>query len=248
MSKGNVNERAQESEGLSMRGFLRSRPMSDLFPVSEQHFEETPSGVKLGHVSMDSLLNDSSSASSDNISSYITTAKLNDQQKGPHPLQCFNDESDHSNISWSGVEEMQSDRIQSSILIPMACSPCNSSPKYDPTNVGLRAGVPCEVSKCQTGWLPFSPESSMAGPLGEVLNRTSSTIKQQINFLTDGCDLSPWLESSPTGVLQKPLFGSVSSSTQSSPGADNSKSHKSNGSLCEDVFGSTLGDLLTIPS
>ncbi|CAL9065084.1 growth-regulating factor 6-like isoform X1 [Musa acuminata AAA Group] len=249
MSKGNVNERAQESECLSMRGFLRSRPMSDLFPVSEEHnpFEETPSGVELGHVSMDSLFNDSSSTSSDNISSYITTANLNDQQKRPHPLQCFNDESDHSNISWSGVE-MQSDRTQSSISFPMACSPCNSSAEYDPINVGLRVGVPCKVSKCQTGWLPISPESSMAGPLGEVLNRTSSTIKQQINFLTDSCDFSPWLESSPTGVLQKVLFGSVSSSTRSSPGAENSKSHKSNGSLCEDVFGSTLEDLHTIPS
>ncbi|CAL9074705.1 unnamed protein product [Musa textilis] len=245
MSKGNVNECVQESEGLSMQGFLRSRPMRDLFPVSEEHnpFEETPSGVKLGHDSMDSLLNDSSSTSSDNISSYITTAKLNDQQKRPHPLQCFNDESDHSNISWSGVEEMQSD-----ISFPMACSPCNSSPEYDPINVGLRVGVPCQVSKCQTGWLPISPESSMAGPLGEVLSRTNSIIKQQINFSTDGCDLSPWLESSPTGVLQKALFGSVPSSTGSSPGAENSKSHKSNGSLCEDVFGSTLEDLHTIPS
>ncbi|RWV93656.1 hypothetical protein GW17_00043874 [Ensete ventricosum] len=189
---------------------------------------------ELGHMSMDSLLKPQSSSFSDNIS-HITIPMLNNQQNETHPLRRFTDDwsrnqSDHSNIS--GSEE------------------------YDTIDVGLGAAAPSEASNRQPGWLPISWESSMAGPLGEVLNNNTSNMDDQcrnllsssVNFLTDSCGLHTWLEASPTGILQKTSFCSVSSSTRSSPRVENHNSHESNGSMCDDIFGSTKVDLPTIPS
>lgn len=114
MSNGIVNGRTQNSKDLSMLDSFNSRKMSNLFPVSEEHnpFKGSSSESELGHISMDSLLKPQSSSFSDNIS-YVTIPMLNNQQTETHPLRPFTDDwprnqSDHSNISRSEVEEMQS--------------------------------------------------------------------------------------------------------------------------------------------
>ncbi|CAL9121650.1 unnamed protein product [Musa textilis] len=236
MSNGNVNGRTQNSEDHSMLDSFNSRSMSNLFPVSEEHnpFKGSSSETELGHISMDSLLKPQNSSFSDNIS-YITIPMLTNQQTETFPLRHFTDDwsrnqSDHSNIS--------------------------RSEEYETIDVGLGAAAPSEASICQPGWLPISWESSMAGPLGEVLNNNTSNVDDQcrnllsssVNFLTDSCGLHTWLQSSPTGILQKTSFCSVSSSTRSSPRVKNHKSHESNGSMYDDIFGSTKVDLPTIPS
>ncbi|KAJ8483792.1 hypothetical protein OPV22_016277 [Ensete ventricosum] len=172
MSNGNVNGHTQNSEGLSMLDSFNSRSMSYLFPVSEEHnpFKGSSSETELGHMSMDSLLKPQSSSFSDNIS-HITIPMLNNQQNETHPLRRFTDDwsrnqSDHSNIS--GSEE------------------------YDTIDVGLGAAAPSEASNCQPGWLPISWESSMAGPLGEVLNNNTSNMDDQCrNLLSSSCRAAP---------------------------------------------------------
>ncbi|KAJ4762598.1 Growth-regulating factor 1 [Rhynchospora pubera] len=82
---------------------------------------------------------------------------------------------------------------------------------------------------------------SMGGPLGEVLTKNCGThntalMKGQckgLNLLTDAWDLdsSPRHGSSPTGVLQKSSFGSLSSSAGSSPRPESYKSHEDLGSI-----------------
>ncbi|ONK79797.1 uncharacterized protein A4U43_C01F10170 [Asparagus officinalis] len=96
-------------------------------------------------------------------------------------------------------------------------------------------------------WVPISWEPSLGGPLGEVLNNTKSTPKglskncssSSLNLLTDGWDSSLRLEAeaSPTGVLQKTTFGSLSSSSGSSPRPNNQ---------CDDL-GSNLVDPPSTP-
>lgn len=183
-------------------------------------------------------------------------------------------QSDCSTIMWSDAEEKQSDRTQLSISIPMASSgfsssssspnqeklalsPLKLSRDFDPIHMGLGVGgVLNEVTQRQASWTPISWEASMAGPLGEALTNASSTPKYQskncssssLNLLTHGWDSSPQLESSPTGVLQKTNFGSLSSSTGSSPRAGSHKAHDSTGSLCDDLLGSNLVDPPNIPS
>jgi hypothetical protein len=114
----------------------------------------------------------------------------------------------------------------------------------------------------QGNWIPITWESSMGGPLGEVLH-LSSTIAYNgsddhygnggsggnnsaaLNLMTDGWDNhnSPPMGSSPTGVLQKTAFGSLSnSSAGSSPRAENNKTTQEGASLCNDLLGSTLGN------
>lgn len=74
----------------------------------------------------------------------------------------------------------------------------------------------------------------MGGPLGEVLNLSNNSNASDqcgknntsaLNLMKDGWDNNPPLGSSPTGVLQKSAFGSLSnSSAGSSPrGAENNK-------------------------
>ncbi|XP_078171054.1 growth-regulating factor 6-like [Carex rostrata] len=97
-----------------------------------------------------------------------------------------------------------------------------------------------EETQSETTQLSISTPS-MGGPLGEVLNKncgthnTSLTKDQSkgLNLLTDtwDLDLSPRHVSSPTGVLQKSSFGSLSSSAGSSPRPESYKSHEDLGSI-----------------
>lgn len=83
----------------------------------------------------------------------------------------------------------------------------------------------------------------MGGPLGEVLNRTSSS---GVNSKNATSSSEMWdtvnynnLGSSPTGVLQKASFVSLSnSSSGSSPKGD--KKDDYGGGLCDELLLSTL--------
>ncbi|CAL9048017.1 unnamed protein product [Musa banksii] len=240
-------------------------------------FGETSSRTDFGLISADSLLNPSGSSFSDNIG-LIPNTKLNDQQSNSHAFRHFIDvcpksQSDHSTVTWPEIEETQSDRTQLSISIPMSCSdfssssssnhdklalsPLKLSREHDPIPMGLGVGLLNEVCHRQASWRPISWEASMAGPLGEVLTSTnSSTPKDQskncssssLNLLCDNWDSSRQLESSPTGVLQKASFGSLSSSNGSSPRVENLKIHESTGKLCNELLGSAVVNTPTIPS
>ncbi|KAG6598319.1 Growth-regulating factor 6, partial [Cucurbita argyrosperma subsp. sororia] len=102
-------------------------------------------------------------------------------------------QSDSSSVSWSNSNlDLQSDRTQLSISIPMATSdfrsstsspanekvtlsPLKSLQEMDPLQMGLGVGnVMDEPNNRQANWIPISWESSMGGPLGEVLHSTNN--------------------------------------------------------------------------
>lgn len=138
---------------------------------------------------------------------------------------------------WTQIEEAQSNATQLSIAIPVA-PPDLSSWSSDENLISL---APLASSHTFNGTIPVSWESSVGGPLGEVLNNSNSNSNtnyassskdqsnncRSLNLSTDSWDLIPNLNSSPTGVLQKNNFGSVSSSNVSSPRPDN-------GVICSD--------------
>ncbi|XP_078430497.1 growth-regulating factor 7-like [Wolffia australiana] len=152
-------------------------------------------------------------------------------------------------VAWPEVEDVQSERTQLSISIPMGSSEFSSSPS-SPT----QESTGCLTSKAQreASWIPISWESSLGGPLGEVLNKTASKTSSgyaknpnssSMNFIAEAWDsTSPCVGSSPTGVLQKSMaFASLSGSTGSSPRADVVRTaNDSTGSLCDSLLGSTL--------
>lgn len=225
--------------------------------------EETPHS-EFGLLPSDSLTNP-------HRSSY----ELNDQDSQSHPLRHFIDTwpkspSDRSTITWPEMEKIQSDRTQLSISIPVASSdfssstpsptqervtlsPLKLSRELDPIQMGLGVGGVHESAQRQANWIPISWESSMGGPLGEVLKNTNNAQRDPknstsvLNLLTEGWDASPQIGSSPTGVLQKTTFGSFSnSSTGSSPRNEVNNTHDHT-ILCDDLLGSTLVHS-TIPS
>lgn len=277
ISKESVNNHVQDSQGLSTLNSVNPKSMNTLFPISKQQdpFEAASSQGDFGHITTEIILNPS--RSSTHKFRFIPTPKLSDERPKCHPFRQFVDDwpknqSDCSTIMWPDVEEMQSDRTQLSISIPKASSGLSSSSSsnqekltlsplklyrdLDPIHMGLGVGgVLNEVTQRQATWTPISWEAFVAGPLGEALTNASGTPKDQsencsssLNLLTDGWDSSPRLESSPTGVLQKTNFGSLSSSTGSSPRAGSHKAHNSTGSLCDDLLGSNLVDPPNIPS
>ncbi|KAK8977403.1 hypothetical protein V6N11_034448 [Hibiscus sabdariffa] len=220
-----------------------------------------------GVVSSDSLLNpthkDSSLINCRNLGSSQDLTRQATERR--HSLHEFMDDwpksqSDRSAISWPEVD-VQSDMTQLSISIPMdvsdfisstsspnerlSSSPLRLSHEFDPIHMGLGVGgVINEPNHRQATW-----ENSMGGPLGEVLHSTNSTIadcnnSSALNLVTeDGWDDSPGHGSSPTGVLTKTTFASLSnSSAGSSPRAENNKTHE-NASLCNDFLGSIVVSL-----
>ncbi|XP_068655211.1 growth-regulating factor 6-like [Aristolochia californica] len=258
MNKSNVDERMQDSHGLSFK--------DSSFPVLKQHipFEE-PSRAEFGLISSDSLMNPVRN-------SYVESRSFNsspDREPQSHSLRHFIDDwpksrPDRSSLAWPEVEEIQSDRTQLSISIPVASSdfsssssspthekltlsPLKLSRELDPIQMGLGVGgVLTEGNQRQTNWIPITWESSMGGPLGEVLNKSGSNPKDHknsssaLNLMTDGWDTSPRLGSSPTGVLQKTTFGSLSNSSAGSSPRTENKSQDVNTSICDDLLGSTL--------
>ena len=264
--------------GLSMispTGDLKSK--ENPFLIQKQQIYEEHSRNEFGVVSSDSLLNPSHKSSSlIKCRNFGSSQDLTSQEtESQHSLRQFMDDwpksqSDRSAISWPEVD-VQSDRTQLSISIPMAASdfmsstsstnnekvtlsPLRLSREFDPIQMGLGVGsVINEPNQRQANWIPISWETSMGGPLGEVLHSTNSSTADSknssaLNLMTEGWDNSPRLGSSPTGVLQKTTFGSLSnSSAGSSPRAENNKIHEG-ASLCNDLLGSTLVHSSSLPA
>lgn len=228
---------------------------------------------EFGVVSSDSLLNPSHHSSAQDITSQETESQ--------HSLRQFMDDwpksqSNRSAISWPEVD-VQSDRTQLSISIPMAASdfmsstsspnnekvtlsPLRLSREFDPIHMGLGVGsvvINNEPNQRQANWIPITWETSMGGPLGEVLHSTNNSNtadcknSSALNLMTEGWDNSPRFVSSPTGVLQKTTFVSLSnSSAGSSPRAENKKTHEG-ASLCNNdrsmTLRSSLASLFPLP-
>lgn len=241
-------------------------PKQDHMPIEESSHSE------FGLVSSDSLLNPSqrsSYISSKNCESFLN---FNDQEtQDQHPLRQFiddwpKDQSSRSVISWP--EELKSDWTQLSMSIPMASSdfssssssptqdklalsPLRLSREFDPVQMGLGVSSdPSDSSQEQTNWSPFSWETSMGGPLGEVLTTSAGNAQgsSALNLLSEGWDGSPHLGSSPTGVLQKTTFVSLSNSSSASSSRAESKKNNDGASLCDDVLGSTIVSSSSMPS
>ncbi|CAN6721795.1 unnamed protein product [Malus baccata var. baccata] len=262
MNKENAGERIQRTMGLSM--------LSKESPFSTQKqqigHEESPR-TEFGLVLSDSLLNPSQKTS--------YPAETNSQH---HSLRHFiNDcpktQSDCQPVSWPNQLDMQSDRTQLSISIPIASSTSNEtlSPLHlsreleSSASMGLGVGSSHALSEQnnikQANWIPTAWETSLGGPLGEVLHNPNSSNSAAeyknnsvLNLMTGGSwdnnnnSPSP-LGSSPTGVLQKTAFGSLSnSSAGSSPRAEkNNRSHEGF-SLCNDLLGSNMFNSSSLPA
>ncbi|KAJ6871992.1 GRF1/2d [Populus alba x Populus x berolinensis] len=183
-------------------------------------------------------------------------------------------QSDRSAVSWPELDQ-QSERTQLSISIPMApadfmsstsspnnekvtLSPLRLSREFDPIQMGLGVGggggsIANEPNQRQANWIPISWGTSMGGPLGEVLHNTNNNAAAEckttssLNLMTYRWDNSPRIGSSPTGVLQKSAFASLSnSSAGSSPRAENRTNE--GGSLCNDLLGSTIVHSSSLPA
>ncbi|KAJ4848792.1 hypothetical protein Tsubulata_025779 [Turnera subulata] len=276
--KENVTERSQDSPCLSMLSSntdLKSKENSFLMSKQQVSYEDSLR-TEFGLVTSDSLLNPSQKSSSSMLSctKFGSSHSLADQETASQQsLRQFMEDwpkshSDRSAVSCSGLD-LQSARTQLSISTPVAStdfmsstsSPnngkANLSPlrlSFDPIQMGLGVGgMVHESNQRQPSWIPISWETSIGGPLGEVLNNTNNGAGEgknssALNLMTEGWDNSPRLGSSPTGVLQKAVFGSLSnSSAGSSPRAENAKSSEGAG-LCNDLLGSTLLHSASLPA
>lgn len=253
---------------------LESRETS--FPIPKQHnpFEESPSPANYGLISSGSPFKPPSNSYLGN-DNFVCSTEFSDQDSPTDPLGHFIKEwhrkcSNSSTITWP-EREMNSDKTQLSISIPVASSDfsSSSSPTHEklapsplklsldsgPDNVNLGVGgLSYDGNQRQASWVPASWESSMGGPLGEVLAHTCITLmdhnnnRSSLNFMANGGDLSPGLRSSPTGVLHKTNFSSLSNSTISSPVVEKHNVQDSISSLHEDLLGSNLVSPSTITS
>ncbi|KAL6843496.1 hypothetical protein ACP4OV_026558 [Aristida adscensionis] len=244
VNKHNEGENMQDSDNLSMLTSMNTRNTSSLFPFSKQNnpFEVTSSRPDFGLVSSDSLMS-SPHSSLENVN-LLTSQSLNEQQSSAS-LQHFVDwprTPAQGGLAWPDTEEMQAQRTQLSVSAPMASSelssastspihekpmlsPLKLSREYSPIGLSIAANRD-DVRQAEANWMPMFRDSSMGGPLGEVLTKNGNVesrtcLSAPLNLLTDCWDSSTGLESSPVGVLQKTAFGSVSSSTGSSPRMEN---------------------------
>ncbi|KAF5461958.1 hypothetical protein F2P56_018014 [Juglans regia] len=248
VNKDNMGERMQDQPGLSMLSpaSIDQKPKENSFTIQKQQMTyEQPSRNEVS---------DRGAESQQSLRHFI-----DDWPKA---------QADRSAISWPEMG-MQSDGTQLSISIPLAssdlisstCSPANekltlaplrlSTPELDPIRMGLgvgSSGVLNEPNQRQANWIPISWKTSMGGPLGEVLHHGSNSSaadcknSSALNLMTAGWDNSPPVGSSPTGVLQKTAFGSLSNgSAGSSPRAENHKTVlEGAGGQCNDPLGSQL--------
>ncbi|KAF3960964.1 hypothetical protein CMV_014369 [Castanea mollissima] len=275
--KENVGERMQHTSGLSiLSSSIDHKPKENSFMNQKRQIPyEESTRTEFGLVTSDALLNPSSKSSSlMNCSSQELSERRTESLQS---LRHFIDywpkiQSDRSAVSWPELD-MQSDSTQLSISIPTASSefisstsspssneklthsPLRLSRELDPIRMGLGvSSVINEPNQRQSNWIPISWETSMGGPLGEVLHHSNNNVaycrrSSALNLMTAGWDSSPPLGSSPTGVLQKTTFGSLSnSSAGSSPRADNHRTLEGD-SLCNDLLGSTLvNSSLSLPA
>ncbi|PWA54920.1 Glutamine-Leucine-Glutamine, QLQ [Artemisia annua] len=161
-----------------------------------------------------------------------------------NPIPHFVDE-------WSKDQSLKSDWTQLSMSIPMAASDFSSS-SNSPAQEKL-AVPPLSLTtefeldsthKQASNWIPISWGNSMGGggPLGEVLNQTSSSSGVKSKDASSGSEM--WdavnyhIGTSPTGVLQKTTFVSLSnSSSGGSPKGNKTGVHVG---VCDELLLSTL--------
>ncbi|KAE8715625.1 bZIP transcription factor family protein [Hibiscus syriacus] len=237
-SKDTVGERIDDSApGLTMAsltGDIKSKENPFLIPKQQISYEQN-SRTEFGFVSSDSLLNPSHKSSSlIKCRNFGSSQDLTSQEtETQHSLRHFMDEwpktqSDCSAISWPEVD-VKSDRTQLSISVPMAASDFMSFTSS--TNNDKVTLSPLRLSR------EFDPIHMGLG-VGSVMNESNQR----------GWDNSRHLGSSPTGVLQKTTFGSLSnSSAGSSPRADNNETNES-ASLCNNLRGSTPVQSSSLPA
>ncbi|KAL3603733.1 hypothetical protein D5086_004592 [Populus alba] len=217
------------------------------------------------------------SATNTHSRNFGSSQDLTDQESvSQHSLRQFMDDcpkshSDRSVVAWPELD-LQSERTQLSISIPMvpagfmsstsspknekiSLSPLRLSREFDPIQMGLGVGVGSvanEPNQRQANWIPVSWETSMGGPLGEVLHNTNNNATAEckndssLKLMTERWDNSPRVGSSPTGVLQKSAFASLSnSSAGSSPRTENKTIE--GGNLCNDL-GSNIVHSSSLPA
>ncbi|PUZ37205.1 hypothetical protein GQ55_9G100200 [Panicum hallii var. hallii] len=258
VNKQNESDNMQDSDNLSMLTSMSTRNPASLFPFSKQNnpFEVTSSRPEFGLVSSDSLMS-SPHSSLENVN-LLSSQSLNENQSSAS-LQHFVDwprTPAQGGLSWADAEDMQAPRSQLSISAPMASSelssastspiheklmlsPLKLSREYSPIGLSITASRD-EVSQLEANWATMFRDSSMGGPLGEVLTKNGNAeakncLSAPLNLLTDFWDSSPGMESSPVGVLQKTTFGSVSSSTGSSPRIENHGAYDGISNLRDDL-------------
>ncbi|XP_010472281.1 PREDICTED: growth-regulating factor 1 [Camelina sativa] len=198
----------QSTDSLATR--VQNSRAASVFPTAmnlqpkDPHPKQTNNNpFEFGLISSDSLLNPSHKQASYGNSSKGFGSYLDFSNQAKHSGNHNNDD------SWP--EELKSDWTQLSMSIPMApsspvqdklpLSPLRLSREFD---LGLGVNTEfLEPGKKANNWIPISwgNNNSMGGPLGEVLNSTTN---------------SPKFGSSPTGVLQKSTFGSLSNSSSGS--------------------------------
>ncbi|CAI9115985.1 OLC1v1017021C2 [Oldenlandia corymbosa var. corymbosa] len=271
LGKDNSGGRFQDTTTLPIISSSSINLKESQYPISKPHeaYVDSSRG-EFGQVCSDSLLNPLDRSSSlVNCSNYGTSEDVNDQDnKTNSGLRQFmddwpNNRTERSAVSWPDIDMHSDNRTQLSISISMAgsdfmsstssptnekvtASPLSLSRELEATHMGLGVGtIVNERSQRQANWIPISWESSMGGPLAEVLHSTNNNTNDSrsssaLNLMTEGWEGSPQLASSPTGVLQKSTFMSRSNSSNgSSPRAVTSKAHEGV-SLCSGVFGPTL--------
>ncbi|CAL5383886.1 unnamed protein product [Camellia sinensis] len=232
LNNENVGETIQGATDLSMLSPAISLTPNQFSVPKQQNPYEQSSRSEFGSVCSDSLLNPLHKSSTlNNCRNYSSPRNLNDgESESQHSVHQFMDDWHKTQLSIS-IPVDASD-FMSSTSSPanekLALSPLRLSRELDSTQMGLGLGnVTNEPNQRQANWIPISWETSMGGPLGEVLHSTSGSIgdcnrSSALNLMTKGWDKSPRLASSPTGVLQKMTFGSLSnSSAGSSPRAEN---------------------------
>ncbi|KAL5556757.1 hypothetical protein UlMin_038993 [Ulmus minor] len=236
-----------------------------------------PSLSDFGFVSTDSLLNPSHESSYLNSKSYTSSfLDFSDQAtQDEHPLRQFIDEwpKHQSNSSVTWPEEMKPDWTQLSMSIPvtstelsssssspkqekLAMSPLRLSREFEPTmmNLGPNNELGEAANQKQINWGTKTWGNSMGGPLGEVLISSTGSVANAcsypsaLNLLNERWEGSPHMGSSPTGVLQKSSFCSLSNSSTS--GSSPRAEHKMNidgVSVYDDVMASSLASS-SVPS
>ncbi|XP_023517130.1 growth-regulating factor 1-like [Cucurbita pepo subsp. pepo] len=236
LNKETVCSRIQEPGGLSMiSSTVNLMSSSDKSGAKHEISLGESTQSEFGLVSTDSLLNPSQRGSYANPKNFDSFLIFNDQEtqdQDQHPLRQFcedwpKDQSSRSVMTWP--EEFKSDWTQLSMSIPMSnFSSSSSSPtqeklvqsplrlsKEEVEPMEMNLGVSRndgEVAQKQMSW-----GGSMGGPLGEALTNANSCVKgskvpPSLNLLAEGWD-GGQLGSSPTGVLQKATFCSLSNSS-----------------------------------
>lgn len=244
-----VLSRVQGMQGQSILSPTVDLKSKDSLPsIRQQHVRtEGSSPQEFGLVSSTSLLYSSDKDSYNDPRNRDVFLSFSEQEtQNQQPLHRFMDDwpknrSDHLTVGWP--DEFKSDWTQLSMSIPKnssTFSSCSNSPRErfnltplsipnELDTVNMNLALRNDPSKKQTSWNPLTWENSMGGPLGEALNSTSNSVEasSRSSLMLNLRNSEVWdghsqLGSSPTGVLQKTTFVSVSnSSAGSSPRAGN---------------------------